>query len=317
MSNPIDAFEDKYIKNILDFGSVDTGLIYFSRPYDFSLSGASFDLTGVKNVFVHTFDQSIYPSSLSTATGWAVYASKDNSASGYYYTSLMQLFNFRVLANHDGLYSTTSVTSSVSAVNFINEGKFNMDLFQGDPTIWQTVSANLTGVYVYNFDREVYGDRIYDGSLSMYANNALVAFDANGVVNRNAVVSLSSSIYGDSATSVTRFWAMPDIGKIIVWSNDLGTMNGLSSVTEIKFRNSIAVSNTTVNLRIEPNEYNLSDNFSFYLRDYSGGELPDTWITSIQLYNPWNDLIAVCKLQKPIRKTPNVHLTFKIVIDHL
>ena len=198
----------------------------------------------------------------------------------------------------------------------MNSGKFDMSLYQGNPAIYQTLSANVTGMYIYNFNREVYGDRIFDGSLVLLNNGTTAAYDNLGISKNSGIYTLTSSIYYDTLTSATRFWVLPDIGKIISWSSDSSILNSLSGVNEIQFKNTVAVANTTINLRIEPDEYNASENFSFYLRDYTSGETPDTFITSIGLFNDFNELLAVCKLQKPIRKSSSYPITIKIILDY-
>lgn len=309
-----DNFSDIYIKNIVDDGSIDSGLIYFTRPYDFSLSG-NYSSTSV-NVFNHVFDQTIYPSTLISATGFSVYASSSNSFSGYYYVSMMKLFNLNEIKHFNGLFATTTLTSSITS-SFNNSSRFNPDVSEGDRTIYQTLSSSISAIHLFAFDRNTYGDKIYDGSLSLYMDNVCIAYDSK-TIKDTGIYTLTSSLsaYQSTTSSTTKFWVLPDTGLIMLWSSDSSVMNGLTGVNRVVFRNGLGIANTTINIHIDPDEYNLSENYSFYEKDYHSGQLPDTWITTIGLYNPWNDLLAVCKLQRPIRKT-RIPLTFKIVIDHL
>lgn len=315
-NRPIANYDDGFLKDILDFGSVDTGTFLFSRQYDFIATGASLSVTS-SNVLTHFYDQDIYPPSLSSVTGSAMFCTATNSSSGMYYVALKRLYDYRALESFQGVFSITALTSSLTSIDFQNTGKFDMNYWQGNPAIYESFSASVTGIYVYNFNKNVYGDRILDNSLSLFTNGVMVAHDDTTIAKNSPIYTLTSSMYYDSSTSVTRFWVLPDIGNVISWSSDGAINDSLSSVNEISFRNSVVITNTTVNLRIEPEEFNVSENFSFYLRDFSAGELPDTWITTIGLYNDWGDLIAIAKPTKPIRKASNIPLTFKISLDYL
>ena len=45
-------------------------------------------------------------------------------------------------------------------------------------------------------------------------------------------------------------------------------------------------------------------------------DLPLTYITSVGLYSPDNELLAVAKLSEPIRKDPNTELTLRVRLDY-
>jgi hypothetical protein len=45
-------------------------------------------------------------------------------------------------------------------------------------------------------------------------------------------------------------------------------------------------------------------------------DLPITYITTVGLYSPDNELLAVAKLSEPIRKDPNTELTLRVRLDY-
>jgi hypothetical protein len=311
----INKFIDSYSKNILDGGSVDSGILNFSRPYTFSLT-SNYSLTS-QNIFSHSFDTTIYPTSLGTATGFSLFCTSANSFSGYYYTTIMQLYNQRELESFNGLFALTTLTAALTA-SFSSVDKFNP--YKADNEFnnlsISSFSASVTGLYIYCFDRSIYGDKIHDGTLQLILNgsNTALAYDTYSY-NNVSVYSLTSN-YNDSISSVTRFWVLPDNGKLVLWSSDQNIMNSFTGINVIKFRNSVAINNKTLNLHINPDEFNITENYTYYLNDYATGRAPETWFTTVGLYNPWNELIAVMKVQTPIKKG-NVPITIKAILDLL
>lgn len=311
---PITEFSDIYRKVILEDGTLDKGILTFTRPYSFSLSGASFVSSAI-NVYSHTYDSNIYPSSYTTATGFGCYATSGNSFSGYFHTTLMQLFNQNIIHAINGpvgIYSTTSLTSSVTSAIY-NEGMFNPLLFEGNSISLSSFTATVSSFYVYCFSRDLFGHRMLDGTIKLWAGNTLIA-EENGIHRDSFVLSLSSSVYTSSLTGLTKFWVFPENGKIVVWSSSGGTLAALSGITNISFSNSVDVHNYTINVRLEADEYTVSDNQSFYNRYYTRGDLTQPRITTVGFYNPWGDLIAISKLPKPIIKS-NIPIDFKFVLD--
>ena len=305
------------MKNILEDGTIDGGNLYFTRPYNFSLSGNQYSLTSM-NVYVHSFDNSVYPTSYSSATGISMYATYNNSFSAYFNSMLMKLYNANEIAylngKSGGIYSVSSMTSSTTS-ELYNSGRFNPSQFDGSNISLSSFSAAVTSMYIFSFNREVYGDRILDGTWKIYNGNTLLANEF--IVQKDSPsFSLSSLLYSTSLTSATKFWVFPDSGLMVAWSSSADTMNALSGISSIQFSNSVVVKNKTINLYIDPNEFNVSDNYSFYDRYLKTGQLSEPRITTIGLYNPWGTLIAKVKLPKAIRKT-NVPITIKLVLDIL
>ncbi len=299
---PLENITDNFSKNILENGSCDFGVLELSRPYSFVLSGNTYSTTSL-NIFVHTFDSSMYPSSAGgTITGFSAYCTTNNA---------------KALASYDGTFSISSLTSSTTS-NLMNSGKFNPNSFNGDfnNVSLSTYSASVTSLYIYNFNRNVYGDKIHDATLQLFLSGSSTAFAYDTYSYNNVSLYSLSSSYVDSTSAITRIWVFCDIGKIALWSSNSSIMNSFTGINKVNFRNSLHVPNVTINLNINQDEYNLTENYSFYGQDYNNGLVPDTWFTTVGLYNPWNDLIAVAKIQKPIKKG-NIPITIKMILDLL
>ena len=98
--------------------------------------------------------------------------------------------------------------------------------------------------------------------------------------------------------------------------------NGLRHrIDDIDFNNTIELNSAIYFCRINHNEFNYSSNPTYVsgskLRVKNNvNDLPVTYITSVGLYSPDNELLAVAKLSEPIRKDPNTELTLRVRLDY-
>jgi hypothetical protein len=100
---------------------------------------------------------------------------------------------------------------------------------------------------------------------------------------------------------------------------------GSSTNTAITFQNVTEIHSTLIFCRASADEFNLSSNPTF--KDSESGRIvvidpgeesrqkPFTFVTSVCLYNPKNELMAVAKLSRPIEKNDEKDLTFRVRLD--
>ena len=87
------------------------------------------------------------------------------------------------------------------------------------------------------------------------------------------------------------------------------------------FNNTIELNSTIYFARVNHNEYNYSSNPT-YVSDSklvvknNLSDLPVSYITTVGLYSPDNELLAVAKLSEPLRKDPNTELTLRVRLDY-
>jgi hypothetical protein len=90
---------------------------------------------------------------------------------------------------------------------------------------------------------------------------------------------------------------------------------------DIDFNNTIELNSTIYFCRAGHNEFNYSSNPTYVsgsrlVVKNQSSDLPVSYITSIGLYSPDNELMAVAKLSEPIRKDPNTELTLRVRLDY-
>jgi len=92
-------------------------------------------------------------------------------------------------------------------------------------------------------------------------------------------------------------------------------------INDIDFNNTIELNSSIYFCRVNHNEFNYSSNPTYVtgskLRVKNNiTDLPLSYITTVGLYSPDNELLAVAKLSEPIRKDPNTELTLRVRLDY-
>jgi len=70
------------------------------------------------------------------------------------------------------------------------------------------------------------------------------------------------------------------------------------------------------------NDFNYSSNPSYLsgsqiiVKNNNASNDPVTYITTVGLYSPANELLAVAKLSQPIKKDPSQELTLRVRLDY-
>ena len=103
--------------------------------------------------------------------------------------------------------------------------------------------------------------------------------------------------------------------------NDLA--NGVRAhINNIQFNNTTELNSTVYFCRLNNNEFNYSSNPSYTT---SGSKIavkneaadpPVAYVTSVGLYSPDNQLLAVGKLSEPLKKTPSNEFTLRMRLDY-
>ena len=129
---------------------------------------------------------------------------------------------------------------------------------------------------------------------------------------------------GLAATTITG--ALNKVGFGISGYQTGSTIDNLANgfrhcIYDIDFNNTIELNSAIYFCRVNHNEFNYSSNPTYVsgskLRVKNNvTDLPLSYITTVGLYSPDNELLAVAKLSEPIRKDPNTELTLRVRLDY-
>ena len=182
-------------------------------------------------------------------------------------------------------------------------------------------SANTTrqvGLIFYDAGVAVFDlEKITSGSQAM--SGTIDAMHSIGTVN-----TYSQYIASRSAGNVIQsgFITSASIDNIV---DDLcGSRFQSGSLTAITFQNVTNINSTLIFCRANADEFNYSSNPTFVdsdrrivVIDQGSEDVQDTftYVTTIGMYDSSNNLMAVAKLSRPVEKSPERDLTFRVRLD--
>jgi len=120
-------------------------------------------------------------------------------------------------------------------------------------------------------------------------------------------------------------------GSSTVWSSDewVATASISGAADNIReawvdndFQNTTELNSTIYFCRASNNEFNYSSNQTYLsqsqiiVKNNIVNKPPSSYVTSIGLYSPNNELLAVAKLSEPLKKDPATELIFRVRLDY-
>jgi len=109
---------------------------------------------------------------------------------------------------------------------------------------------------------------------------------------------------------------------ILFSSSISGAADGLRNrIQNLTFNNTTELNSTIYMCRANANDFNYSSNPTYVsaskirVKDVRGDQ-PISYITTVGLYSPDNELLAVAKLSEPLKKTPANEFTLRVRLDY-
>lgn len=191
----------------------------------------------------------------------------------------------------------------------------------GDDSVIRLVSATGSDVGVYGYSYDIVSGTIEDGVYNasdphvygkLYSNHGVVLLDAS-TLDQSASFGTVDLRETDGDNFLKLYTSISGAVDLTDASGDLLGMKARRKVIEF---------NDFFFIRVGNEEFNRSNNSTYY--SGSEGEIsdtdlkynPTTYITTIGLYNDNRELLAVCKLPKPVKKNYTTERLFKIRLKH-
>ena len=223
----------------------------------------------------------------------------------------------------------------------IKKGSFSLELGVsqmhsapfGDRIVIQDVSG--TNGYKVNSPAGEYGILYASSSAQVSGtaagNNPLVSAygPACGLINYQAGIAvLSSSVF----SSLLNSGSSVQVGPASAGNDSmLETLTGSTIATScdnlrnrmynLSFNNSVELNSTVYFCRANHNEFNYSSNPTYLSSSKlvvknNAAENPVSYATTVGLYSPDNELLAVAKLSEPLKKDPTNEFTLRVRLDY-
>jgi len=199
-------------------------------------------------------------------------------------------------------------------------------------------SVSSSGIYAINIARSRYKESLQPGSFELKLSNRTLIDDSTTTnlyrfIGENRYYNIiSGSIINGAFNTVTNYgFFFPDMGLIILDSGSLSSslagtgstflFESIKTGASFKLQSSETVSSTYFFTRVKNNQFNYTTNPSII--DSNGNLLyttlinnPQTFPTTVGLYNDNNELLAVAKLSRPLAKDFTKEALIRIKLDY-
>ena len=234
-----------------------------------------------------------------------------------------------VLGDENSQFVFGDVTGSYFHVLSIERARFKEKIFPGfnltltgpGGTVQLTDNSGVTPSLIFNDAGRVF--QVVSGSSSYPVNgNGFTPLSASyglflpdvGTIILNTEALSGSAADGGIDLVVSR-------SSNVSCENPLFMYEAIDAGSDFEMRSQETLSSDIVFVRARNNEFNYSENPSYI--SGSTGELifplfvesPQTYITSVGLYNDANELLAVAKLSKPLQKDFTKELLVRVKLD--
>lgn len=184
-----------------------------------------------------------------------------------------------------------------------------------DDSTASTTEFAQQGGRVYNVRSGSIVDGIYTADTTPWG----LFYPDNGVIVLNGKALDASASFNTKRTPAT---SSGELNALRLFTSISGAMAYNTGSYAFQGRTSEAISSTYYFVRLFNGEYNYTNNPSFYSGSsaklkYESMKLnPQTYVTSVGLYDDDQQLLAVAKLSKPVRKSFDRELVIKVKLDY-
>lgn len=192
----------------------------------------------------------------------------------------------------------------------------------GEYAILYATASNQTGYLLHDTNVTTIGPNVYHPVGLIYYQAGIVVITGSvfksqsdgGIIHND---SGSCNFFDANGNTTSSFDNMTDEFTIKTIGNNLR-----NRIYNISFNNTTELNSTIYFCRANHNEFNYSTNPTYLsgskiiVKDNNPSSDPISYITTIGLYSPNNELMAVAKLSEPLKKTPSQEFTLRVRLDY-
>ena len=177
---------------------------------------------------------------------------------------------------------------------------------------WTDADDKAIGFVFYQAGVVALSTAIFAQSSSASPSTSMSA-NSYGQIKNGYVIEMSAS----SGTPYTNVETMFGTGSI---NNCCGALR--NRIQNITFNNTTELNSTIHFCRINHNEFNYSSNPTYLsgsqirVKNSNIANAPVSYITTVGLYSPDNELLAVAKLSEPLKKDPTQEMILRVRLDY-
>mgnify|MGYP003124243647 CR=1 FL=1 len=192
----------------------------------------------------------------------------------------------------------------------------------GEYAVLYATASNQTGKLLHETGVTTIGSNVYHPVGLIYYQAGIVVItgsvfkdqDEGGIIHDD---SGSCNFFDANLNTSSSFDDMTDEFTIKTIGNNLR-----NRIYNISFNNTTELNSTIYFCRANHNEFNYSTNPTYLsgskiiVKEDNPSADPISYITTIGLYSPNNELMAVAKLSEPLKKTPSQEFTLRVRLDY-
>jgi hypothetical protein len=160
---------------------------------------------------------------------------------------------------------------------------------------------------------------LYSGSATTGSERGLIFYQAGiAVIDGYKMFGSISPMQYSSGSAGYRDY----LGTVKDATLDQFNSGSIRRISSISFNNTTELNSTVYFCRLGFNDFNFSSNPSYLsssqiiVKNNNAENDPASYVTTIGLYSPSNELLAVAKLSQPVKKTPAEEITFRVRLDY-
>ncbi|MDP3987029.1 MAG: hypothetical protein Q8P81_02270 [Nanoarchaeota archaeon] len=266
-----------------------------------------------------------------------MYGQMAQTLMGFDHTGSVQLFDQdgNILAGGDKIKEAVFINfARLLTKDEIKKGSFSMRIGTGSFDLANNKLITINDAHAPN-------DYKVNSPAGEYAVLTCSSWDAEGkphatpglIFYQAGIVVLTASVFTDKPSGLSN-WDVPlhSPGFQIVGGNTItASLTGayISSsadairhrIYDISFSNTTELNSTIYFCRLDSGDFNYSSNPSYLsgsriVVKQNSMDMPVSYITTIGMYSPDNELLAVAKLSEPLKKAPDTSLTLRVRLDY-
>jgi hypothetical protein len=224
-----------------------------------------------------------------------------------------------------GEYGILSASSGGTANAIVAPIAHGLTTGSSHPTLPGNIGLIFYQAGIAVLDARMFARASHDGGgpagvRQVTASSGVVYHLTGGILN-SASCMMHRQI-ADSATSDITALAHSDVYSLFTGSSIQTACDSLRHrILNVSFNNSTELNSTVYFCRAHHNEFNYSSNPTYLTESQVRvknvpSDMPVSYITTVGLYSPDNELLAAAKVSEPLRKDPTNELTLRVRLDY-
>ena len=233
-------------------------------------------------------------------------------------------FEFSILTS-ENIHSTTPLSQAVLITDYSGSNGYKVNSPAGEYGILYATGSNLHASAVDQNGYAKVGLLYYQAGIAAISCSLFRVYGNSSPTKGMLAASNLSHSPKRGGTPVTE--AIPTNGAFLFdmalsgTTIDTNADNLRRRISNVSFNNTTELNSTVYFCRANNTDFNYSANTTYVSSSKmvvknNSQDLPVSYVTTVGLYSPDNELLAVAKLSEPLKKDPTTEFTVRVRLDY-